>query len=118
VPLPLAQQTFPYTFTGILSPAAGQARYYNDTGRTLILTSIRAAVGTPPVGGPITVDVHRNGASIFTSPQAQPSIGDGQHTAWAGAAVPFAPGDYLTVDVDTVGTTTPGSDLTVTVVAQ
>jgi hypothetical protein len=69
-----------------------------------------------PVGADLIVDVNRNGTTIFTTQSNRPKILDG------GGSVPGTPdvtilfSGYLTVDVDQVGSTTPGSDITVAVV--
>jgi hypothetical protein len=81
------------------------------------LESVRASVGTAPVGSAVIVDVNKNGVSIYGTPGNRPQIAAGTKTGAGGVASggSFVAGDIITVDIDAVGSTTPGSDLTVVV---
>ncbi|MEU6712957.1 hypothetical protein ABZ897_15865 [Nonomuraea sp. NPDC046802] len=107
----------PYVIDGPVTVSTGTYRLYNDTGRPWTITAVRATVVAPPTGSGISVDVNVDGASIFAAEADQPTIPDGGTTAksttFATAAVPD--GAHLTVDVDTIGTTTPGAKLSVQV---
>lgn len=80
-----------------------------------VLTGIRASVNTAPVGAVIQVDVNVTGAgSIFSTPL---TIDDGEKTSTT-AATPaviatatLADDAEITVDIDTVGSTTAGKGL-------
>jgi hypothetical protein len=100
---------------GDLTVGAQGARMYNDTGRTLTLTAVRASVGTAPTGASILVDVNKNGTTIFTTQGNRPAIAASAFTS--GKMTPdvttLVDGDYLTIDVDQVGSTITGSYLTV-----
>lgn len=102
-----------YSYTGVVAAGVGVHRLYNDSGRARTITKARASVGTAPTGSSLVVDVNVNGTTAFSS---KPTIAAGANT---GSATPSAPtwadGAYLTVDVDSVGSTVAGSDLTVTV---
>jgi hypothetical protein len=101
---------------GTLAAGVGAARWYNDSGRTLTIGTVRASVGTAPSGTSLIVDVNKNGTTIFTSESARPAIAASDVTATGAPDVTtLAPGDYLTVDVEAVGSAVPGSDLTVQV---
>ncbi|WP_440066428.1 hypothetical protein [Streptosporangium sp. OZ121] len=108
-----------YSITGNVTTGAGTFRFYNDTGRTLVISSVRATVGTAPTGAALIVDVHKNGTTIFTTQSTRPTITVSTNTAKStGMAVTaWADGEYLTVDVDQVGSTISGANLTVQVVA-
>ena len=112
--------TYPYSYSGTLATATGDYRLYNDTGRTLTLYAVRASVGVAPTGASVIVDVNKNGTTIFTTQSNRPTIAASTNTDTADAidVTTWAAGDYLTVDVDQVGSTIAGSDLTVTVVAE
>ena len=75
-------------------------------------------MGTAPTGAAIICDVNKNGTTIFTTQSNRPQIAA---SAQAGAEITnmditaFAVGDVLTVDIDQVGSTVIGSDLTVVV---
>lgn len=103
---------------GVLTVAPGVFRIYNETGRDLALDEVQVSVGTAPTGAALIVDVNVNGTSVFTDPADRPTVAAGANRATADAGqAAFAPGAYLTVDVDQVGSTVAGSDLRVSVVA-
>jgi hypothetical protein len=109
-----------FTYSGTIGTLTGTYRWYNDTGATLTIQQVRASVGTAPAGADIIIDVRNNGSTIFTTTGNRPTITDGTNNAIAGGApdVPtLAAGDYWTVDVVQVGSTTAGASLSVTVTA-
>jgi hypothetical protein len=105
-----------FSRAGSLIVATGAGRFYVPRAREII--GVVAAVGTAPTGSTILVDVNKNGTTIFTTQGARPSIAIGA-TKVASAAVPavttVVAGDLLSVDIDQVGSTIPGADLTVIV---
>lgn len=107
---------FPFSKSGTLAVATGTFKLYNDCGATLTIKSVRASVGTAPTGAgsSVTVDVNINGTtSIFSTRPVIPagSITSGKVTTLSTTTI--SDGSYFTVDIDTVGSTTPGSDLVV-----
>lgn len=112
--LPLVE-TLPFSANGTLTVRTGSSRMPLDG--NYVLESVRAMVGTAPTGSAVTVDVNCNGSTIYGTQANRPSIAAGSNSATGGAAsvTTFAAGDYLTVDIDAVGSTTPGSDLVVVV---
>jgi len=115
--------TIPFSVTGSVSTAGPwDYRFYNDTGGTRSINGVRASLGTAPSGSAMLIDVRKNGItganSIFTASSI--SIPSGSTTSGlissgfnSGSSV--ASGDYLTVAVTQVGSTTAGSDLVVQV---
>lgn len=103
---------------GTLATLTGQARYYMASAQT-ILGAI-ASVGTAPTGASIIIDVLKNGTTIYTGGTNRPTISASAFvsatTIVAPAVTALAIGDYLTVVISQVGSSIPGSDLTVTVV--
>jgi len=101
--------TFAFTVDGDLDVAPGAIRIYAPGPMTI--SRLFAALDTPSVGADAIFDVNKNGASIGTV-----TITAGQNT---GAAIPsdtsLVLDDYLTVDVDQRGTTTPGANATIEV---
>lgn len=108
---------------GTLSAAADSFRWYNRTGRTVYLKSAWLSVGTAPTGTsgtPITgaslvVDVNKNGTTVFGTQSNRPNILSGgfassRHTAQIEGTA-LADGDYITFDVDYVGSTIAGANL-------
>lgn len=113
----------PYQFPtpGTLSAGAGKyPAVYNDTGSTLAIIAVRASVVTAPTGAAIIVDINKNGTTIFTTQANRPTIAIGTNTSGKVTSMDvtsLAPGDYLTVDIDQVGSGAAGSDLMVAVLA-
>lgn len=110
-----AIEAYPFAVSGSLSVQTGRSRIYLEGNYTV--ESVRAAVNTAPTGAAVIVDVNKNGVTLYTTQANRPSIAAAANSATGNspAITTFAAGDYLTVDVDQVGSTTPGSDLTVTV---
>lgn len=109
-------QTFVFTKQGSLSVASGVSRLYLD--ESYVIYQVRASVNTAPTGASIIVDVNKNGTTIFTTQSRRPTIAASGFTATNGTPIEvtaLAAGDYLTIDIDQVGSTIPGSDLTVNV---
>lgn len=111
------KRTALFSRAGSLVVAVGAGRYLITAPATLI--GAVASVGTAPTGAAILVDVNKNGTTVYTTQANRPSIAI---AANASAIPPVAPnvtaliaGDYLSVDVDQVGSTIPGSDLVVQV---
>lgn len=104
-----------FSQAGILSAATGAFRWYNDTGSTLQIKTIRASVDTAPSGSSIAIDVNVNGTTIYSTQNNRPIILDSNNTATGGATSTstISNGSYFTVDIDQVGSTTAGSNLTV-----
>lgn len=105
-----------FSYTGSLATKTGNNRFYFDD--ATLIVSTRASVGTAPGGQAVIVDVKINGTSIFNvTPANRPTIAAGTTTDLGGTPdrQTLNPGDYLTVDIVQIGTTPPGSDLTVQV---
>lgn len=93
---------------GALATGIGSFRYYNDSGTTLLIRSIRASIGTPSTSGTPTFDVNVNSTSVFTTQSNRPTIAVGANTSGkvvsfnSGASIPD--GAFVSVDVDVAGT--------------
>ncbi len=108
-------QTFGYT--GTLATYVGNGRFYIESACTI--SSVRASVGTAPTGASVIIDLNKNGTTVFTTQANRPTIAASGFTSGAVTNMnitSLAAGDYLTVDIDQVGSTIAGADLTVTVV--
>lgn len=72
--------------------------------------------GTAPTGASLIIDVNKNGTTIFTTQANRPTIAAGSNQT-SQAFVPditsVSTNDYLTVDIDQIGSTVSGSDLVV-----
>lgn len=110
-----ATEVYTFSVTGTVAVASGKSRIYLEGNYTI--ETVRAAVNTAPTGAALIVDVNKNGTTIYTTQSARPSIAAAGNSATGNspAVTTFQAGDYLTVDVDQVGSTVAGADLTVTV---
>jgi hypothetical protein len=85
---------------------------------TLTITKVKLVVKTAPTGAAIIVDVNKNGTTIFTTQANRPQIAISATTGDSGTpdVTALAETDKLTIDLDQVGSTVAGADLTVEVV--
>lgn len=101
---------------GTLATGTGKSAKINVpfTGR---ITKVVANVDTAPTGADIIVDIHKNGTTIFTTQSNRPTIASsatsGNTTTIEVSSV--AIDDVLTLDIDQVGSTVAGADLSVTI---
>jgi hypothetical protein len=102
-----------FTVPGTLSVGTGRAKFYIPG--PITLGNVRASVGTAPTGADITIDVNKNGTTVFTTQTNRPKIFAGQTLVSTSTPniTEFTTGDYITVDIDTIGSLNPGMDLTV-----
>lgn len=102
-----------WSVPGTLTVQNGVSQTPIPTGATIAGVLIRAA--TAPTGSSIIVDVNKNGSTIYTTVGNRPTIA--VSTNVSSLAVPdigtLSAGDYITVDIDQVGSTIAGSDLVV-----
>jgi hypothetical protein len=103
-----------FSKTGDLAVGTGTFKFVMPYAATLV--SVTLTAGTSPTGAAILVDVNKNGTTIFTTQGNRPTLAAGT-TVGSASATPnvtaMAAGDYLTVDIDQVGSTLPGTDLLV-----
>lgn len=104
-----------FGYSGVVAVTTGKARYYVEEAVTI--TAVRISVDTAPTGATLIVDVNKNGTTIYTTQGNRPTIAISGNTATANSpdVTALAAGDYLTIDIDQVGSTIPGSDLAVQV---
>jgi hypothetical protein len=98
------------SMAGLLETITGSARWYPPA--TVTINSVRASVGTAPTGADILIDVNKNGSSILSGPVTV-TAGSNASSIDTPAAAVATSADYFTVDIDQVGSTIAGSDLTV-----
>jgi hypothetical protein len=110
-------QTF--SISGTLATGAGAGRWY--PGRAIVITNVIAAVGTAPTGLPVIFDVNKasTGAptTLFTTQANRPTIAVSTNldATSAPAVTAVAANEYITVDVDQIGSTIAGADATITI---
>jgi hypothetical protein len=94
---------------GALTVAAGTARWYSP--RAVTITKIRKHVSVAPAGATLNMTLKKNGSSISTF-----NIADGSTTnVTNNLNLSVAEGDYLTIDITQIGSSTAGSDLNVVI---
>lgn len=111
----------PLWVAGTLVVAAGKHRLYNDLGVNLVIEGFRVSVGTAPTGASLIIDVNKGGTTLFTTQGNRPVVAAGANTAkWITLPdiVAWNDGEYLTVDVDQIGSTIAGADLSVQPIAK
>lgn len=94
--------------TGTLEVTTGTKRWYAP--KAVTIDRIVARVNTAPVGAAINITVNKNGSSGATLVIAD----GGTKIINSSPSITLAEDDYLTVDITQIGSTTAGSDLTVT----
>lgn len=100
----------PFSVAGVLSPTVFGPRMYSLADVTV--TRVLASADTPPTGAALVFDLLLNGdTSIFG--ETKPSIAAGTDLADVPVEAAIAEGDYLKLEIISVGSETPGSDLTV-----
>lgn len=108
-----------FTVTGTLSTGTSVAPVLVATG-ALTISKVYVNVKTAPTGAAIIIDVNKNGTSIWDTTQANRATiaaGATSGTQTSFDTTALTEGDVLTLDIDQVGSTVAGADLTVTVKA-
>ncbi len=112
---------FVFMSTGVLIVEPGINFLYNDTGSALTITAVRVTVAGAPTGSSIIIDININGTTIFTNQANRPTIAISGTTSGRLTnmdVTTFNNGSYLSVDIDQIGSTYAGNDLTVQIQAQ
>ena len=111
---PTTVQMASFSQPGTLLVLVGKSRFRFPAASTIV--DVTMAVNTAPTGAAIICDIDTNGTTIFTTQANRPTIAAGAN-ATAAAAIPdvtaYAAGDYITVDIDQVGSSVAGADLSV-----
>lgn len=108
----------PLTFSaqGALTVRTGKSKIQLLGGGLIV--SVRGWLDTPATGTTqFTVDVNLNGTTIYGTQANRPTWAASANAATVGthSVTAFSDGDQLSCDIDSVGNTVAGSDLTVTV---
>lgn len=98
---------------GALTAGTGTMRWYMDATKTI--SNVLVSVGTAPTGASLIVDVNKNGTTIFSTQANRPTITATNFYDLSSTpdVTSLASGDYLTIDIDQIGSTVAGSDLVV-----
>jgi hypothetical protein len=104
-----------YTYPGTLVVGTGKVGAPLPI-RDLTITGWSIYVNTPSSGSSIICDVNLTGTTLFAV--GKPTVGAGSQGASASLlTIPVTSGaaNWITIDIDQVGSTTPGADLTITI---
>lgn len=118
LPAAATAKILPYSYYGNLMVSTGTFRLYNDSGTDWTVTGVRASLGTAPTGTSVIIDINKNGTTLFTNQSNRPTIAISSNTSGNVTnmdVTTIADGEYLTVDIDQVGSGIMGADLTVQV---
>lgn len=115
VPPLTPEQMIIFTLAGTLYLFTGALRFTNIFGVSRTISEVHLRVKDAPAGSDIIVDVHKNGSTIFTNQANRPQIAAGavDGTTTTIDVATWADDEYLTIDIDQIGSTTPGGYLTV-----
>jgi hypothetical protein len=112
--MPTISGQFIFTVSGELSVGANKTLELFP-GASLTLTEVFISVKTAPTGATLIVDVNKNGTTIFTNQANRPTIADGETSDTSGTpdVTAIVKNDKITIDIDQVGSSTPGEDISI-----
>lgn len=84
--------------------------------QALTIAKAYAVAQVGPVGASLIIDINKNGSTIWSTQANRLAIASGSTTVTQTSfdTATLAEGDVLTIDIDQVGSTTPGQTITVT----
>jgi len=107
-PVSAGVETKTYAYEGALEVHTGVKRLYSA--RTYTLSSVDAHLATAASGASVTINIKKNNVVVATL-----SLGAGSTSSLSNAfSVGLTQGDYLTIDIAQIGSTTAGTDLYLT----
>ena len=98
-----------YHYDGDLVVTTGSKRIYMT--RTGSWGDFDMFVDTAPVGADINVNIRKNGSTTIASGSITDGASSSTGNSIATVSAGFVSGDYFTVDITQVGSTTAGADL-------
>ena len=104
-----------YSYPGTLVTGTGTVRMYFLRDATVF--NVAAMVSVAPTGASVIVDVHLNGTTLFTTQGNRPTVAVSTFvdTTATPDVTAVSAGQYLTIDIDQIGSTIAGDDLTVVI---
>lgn len=87
---------------------------------SLTITEIRCAVSTAPTDADLIIDINKNGTTIYTTQANRPTIlaTETTETATDPDITTLAVGDILSLDIDQIGSTVAGANLSVIIICE
>jgi hypothetical protein len=112
------RRTIPVVFSAqsVLSVRTGKSKVQMLGSGTIV--SVKGWLDTPATGATtFKVDINKNGTTIYGTQANQPTWTASANAATVGthSVTTYADGDQLSCDIDAVGNTVAGSDLTITI---
>ena len=105
-----------FVITDILTVHTGTMRWYIEANKTI--SNVVASVSTAPTGASVIFDINKNGTTIFTTQANRPTISAGGYADFSCIpdVVSLVQSDYLTIDVDQIGSTVPGANAVIRII--
>jgi hypothetical protein len=112
----LSLENCPFNYPGTLAVTVGTGKY-PIKGGTYTIISVAAYANSAPTGAAVIIDVNKNDTTIFGTQANRPTIAAGSKAATVGAfsVSSLTDGDFISIDIDQVGSTAAGGDLVVVV---
>lgn len=112
--------TLVYSFPSPVTAGYVGTYKFADPSNLYQIISCWLTAGTSPTGADLIADVNKNGTTIFTTQANRPKVLAGDIDGVGVATVPditgLAEGDRLTVDIDQVGSTVAGDNVSLHVI--
>ena len=108
-----------FSIDDVLSSGSNPLRIYNASGLERVITDVFVSLDTPSSGStPVIIDIKKDGLSIFSGDENKPTLTSGSYTTISSAiASPvWSDGEYLTMNVDSIGNEYAGKNLVVQVI--
>jgi hypothetical protein len=111
-PGPIGQSVIPFVHDYTLFITQGQQAYRFPFAATIL--GVSGCLRTAAIGSPVVIDINVNGVTIFANQANRPSFAPGLvDLSEISLNVPIVTSDRLTIDIDDVGSTLAGEDLSV-----
>jgi hypothetical protein len=111
-PGPIGQSIIPFVYDYHLNPSNGHQPYRFPFAATIL--GVSGCLGVAATGSPVVIDINVNGVTIFPVQTSRPSFAPGvTDLPEIVLNVPIVTSDRLTIDLDDVGSTLSGEDLTI-----
>lgn len=104
--------TFMASVPGTLSTGTSQTPIITAH-RSLTIVKAFAAVKTAPTGATLIIDINKNGSTIMTGTKLQITATNTTGSQTTFSTTTLTDEDIITVDIDQVGSTVAGADLTI-----
>lgn len=118
IPILIQKKSISYYIDDILEVGPNQMSIIIPQDMTI--KDIRFVVDTAPVGSSIIIDINKNNTTLYTTQLNRPTmaINTTSTTVALPDIVDLALGDKLTLDIDQIGSTTAGENLSVTIICE